>query len=366
MPVIDHDALRRHAIARTLFPPTTLLRAIRRLGFVQADPIRAPARAQDLILMHRVKDYRAGDLEARYAKLPVEEDCLVNYGFLPREHLALMHPRTAKKAWDEDTHARAAELLAFVQQKGRTHPADALEAFSHHGRVTGYWGGELNASTQLLDGMHYRGLLRVARRDAGTRVYEAIQHALQEDSPQTRRARAEALLDLIVSLYAPLPAASLGYLTRLLGYGAPHLQAEARAVCQDAAQRYGHAKVDGERWFWPADEQPAARRHRVEMERLRFLAPFDPLVWDRRRFERLWGWAYRFAAYTPAAKRTMGHYALPMLWGDQMIGWANLKVVKARLVPDLGFIEKRPKAPVFRTALDEALYRTSAFLGLED
>ena len=60
MPVIDHDALRRHAIARTFFKPTTLLRAIQRLGFVQADPIRAPARAQDLILMHRVKDYRAG------------------------------------------------------------------------------------------------------------------------------------------------------------------------------------------------------------------------------------------------------------------------------------------------------------------
>jgi uncharacterized protein len=54
--VIDHDTLRRYAIARTLFPPTTLLRAIRRLGFVQADPMRAPARAQDLILMHRVKD----------------------------------------------------------------------------------------------------------------------------------------------------------------------------------------------------------------------------------------------------------------------------------------------------------------------
>ena len=54
--------LRRYAIARSLFEPTTLPRAIARLGFVQADPMRAPARAQDLILVHRVKDYRAGDL----------------------------------------------------------------------------------------------------------------------------------------------------------------------------------------------------------------------------------------------------------------------------------------------------------------
>ena len=54
--------LRRFAIARSLFPPSTLSDAIRRLGFVQADPIRAPARAQDLTLRHRVAGYRAGDL----------------------------------------------------------------------------------------------------------------------------------------------------------------------------------------------------------------------------------------------------------------------------------------------------------------
>jgi uncharacterized protein YcaQ len=69
---------RRYAIARSLFKPTTLFRAIAKLGFVQADPIRAPARAQDLTLRHRVADYRAGDLERRYSKLPIEEDFFVN------------------------------------------------------------------------------------------------------------------------------------------------------------------------------------------------------------------------------------------------------------------------------------------------
>ena len=311
MPVIDHDALRRHAIARTFFKPTTLLRAIQRLGFVQADPIRAPARAQDLILMHRVKDYRAGQLESRYARLAVEEDCLVNYGFLPREILALLHPRVATRAWDEAMHARAAEVLAFIRSRGRTHPQDVLKAFSH-GRVEGYWGGELNASTHLLDGMHYRGLLRVARRDSGTRVYEAIEHLIQ------------------------------------------------------AKSRWAHVKVDGETWYWPSDENPASRAHKVEPDRVRFLAPFDPLVWDRRRFERLWGWAYRFEAYTPAAKRTMGHYALPLLWGERVIGWANLKVQEGRLIPDLGFIEKRPRDVAFRNALDEAYFDMTTFLGLSE
>ena len=71
------DDLRRYAVARTLFAPTTLARAIDRLAFVQADPIRAPARAQDLTLRHRVIDYRAGDLERKYPRLAIEEDFFV-------------------------------------------------------------------------------------------------------------------------------------------------------------------------------------------------------------------------------------------------------------------------------------------------
>ncbi|HXP09914.1 MAG TPA: crosslink repair DNA glycosylase YcaQ family protein, partial [Acidobacteriaceae bacterium] len=77
--------LKHHAIASSLFPPTTLARAIRKLGFVQADPIRAPARAQDLILRHRVKEYRADDLDRRYRTLQLEEDFLYAYGFMPLE-----------------------------------------------------------------------------------------------------------------------------------------------------------------------------------------------------------------------------------------------------------------------------------------
>src|SRR6218665_2679024 len=177
------DQLRRYAIARSLFRPTTLPAAIRRLGFVQADPIRAPARAQDLILRHRVKDYRAGDLERRYARLPVEEDCFVNYGFVPRETLALLHPREPRRPWDAPTRAQADELLAFVQHHGVTDPRTVLEAFAHHGRRAGYWGGELNISTQLLDGLHYRGQLRVKRRDSGNRIYETVRHPPQDDAP---------------------------------------------------------------------------------------------------------------------------------------------------------------------------------------
>src|ERR1700685_2449141 len=102
--------LRRYAIARSLFKPRTLKGAIEKLGFFQADPIRAPARAQDLTLRHRVNGYRAGDLERRYPKLGLEEDFFVNYGFLPRTHPAFMHPRKVKASSSPKRLRQTAEI----------------------------------------------------------------------------------------------------------------------------------------------------------------------------------------------------------------------------------------------------------------
>jgi uncharacterized protein len=353
--------LRRYAIARSLFNATSLPRAIARLGFVQADPMRAPARAQDLILAQRVKNYRAGELERRYPRLAIEETFFVNYGFLPRESLALLHPRSAPRSWDATMQARAQQVLAFVRGHGRTYPRD-VQAHFDHGRIK-RWGADLNLSSHLMEGLHYGGLLRVARREAGTRVYEAIEHPPQDDSPEARLARAGQLLDRVVQLYAPLPAASLGYLCGLLRYGVPHLAAEVRQVQAHAKSRYAHAQVDGLLWFWPQGEKPMSTRYAVD-DRLRFLAPFDPVVWDRRRFQLFWGWEYKLEAYVPAHKRRMGHYAMPMLWGEEVLGWANLKVVEGRLQHDLGFALPRPRGKAFRQALDEALHQMKEFLNL--
>jgi uncharacterized protein YcaQ len=366
MPAPSLEDLRRYAIARSLFAPTTLRQAIDRLGFVQADPIRAPARAQDLTLRQRVRDYRAGDLERRYARLPVEEDCLVNYGFVPRATLALLHPRTVPHPWKPVIRRRAMDVLDFVRERGPTHPKDVLAAFAHHGRVANYWGGTLNASTQLLDAMHYRGLLRVVRREAGTRIYAAAEHPAVDDSPAGRAQRARALVDLIVHKYAPLPAASLTYLVRLLRYGAPHLEHEAQAALREAKTQLPSAVVEGTTWFWPDGENPSSRRGRTD-DRVRLLAPFDPVVWDRRRFELLWGWTYKFEAYTPAPQRRLGYYALPLLRGEHVIGWANLSMADGRLRSSFGFSAgQRPRdAAAFGRELDEELGRMEVFLSLQ-
>ncbi len=363
--LVTLDALRRFAVARTLGAPTTLARAIRRLGFVQADPIRAPARAQDLTLRHRVTGYRAGDLERRYPRLAIEEDCLVNYGFLPREHLSLMHPRQPRRVWDTATQRRADELLAFVREHGPSHPRDINRHFAH-GRVRSYWGGTSSASTQLLDGLHQRGLLRVARRDSGVRVYQAIDHPAVDDSPQARAGRARALIDLVVRKYAPLPARSLGYLVHMLAKSAPQLTSERALALREARERLAQVTIDGVTWYWPQGERPGAARH-AAADQVRLLAPFDPVVWDRTRFELLWGWPYRFEAYTPAARRKLGYYALPLLWRDQVLGWGNAAVDETgRLDLKLGFVAGRqPRDAGFSQALDEEVERLRRFLDLD-
>ncbi len=353
--------LRRYAVGRTLFRPTTLPRAIEKLGFVQADPIRQPARAQDLILRHRVAGYRAGDLERRYSRLAVEEDAFVNYGYLPRGTSTLMHPREPRRAWDPATALKADAILEFVRARGTVHPREVEDHFQH-GRVTNWFGGSSNASTQLLDGMHYRGLLRVASRASGTRTYALADRPEVAVDPD---AAYDMLLDVIVGLYAPLPRRSLLQLSTLLGYGAPQWKNRRAEALRRAETRYAWSRIENLDWCWPADEDPTGTRWATKPV-VRLLAPFDPIVWDRYRFERFWGWEYKFEAYTPAAKRVRGYYSLPLLWRDKVVGWANVSVVAGALVADVGYASGPPADPGYPAALDAELAALGTFLGLDD
>ncbi|HJU91886.1 MAG TPA: crosslink repair DNA glycosylase YcaQ family protein [Pyrinomonadaceae bacterium] len=363
---ITLDDLRRFTVARNFPEPTTLNNALQQMRFVQADPIRAPARAQDLILRHRVKEYCAGDLERRYATLDVEEDFFVNYGYVTRSLQALMHPRfnsrnDVRTPWWVGQKKQAKLLLAFIRERGEVHPREVDEHFAH-GRVTNYWGGSSNATTHLLDAMHYSGLLRIARRDKGIRVFRIHQHEPAPKGAAERRARIDALADVVVRIYGPLPGPSLTSYLRRLRYAVPQWEKEITGAVQRAKKSLSHARIENVDWYWAADENPT---NHATQETVRFLAPFDPVVHDRARFERLWSWVYRFEAYTPVVKRKLGYYAMPMLWRERVVGWANLSVKNGKLDTVLGYVDSTPpRERVFKRELDAELDRMRVFLGL--
>jgi uncharacterized protein YcaQ len=350
--------LRAQALRASLIPPTTLGRAVSSLGFVQADPIRSPARAQDLILRHRVKDYRVGELDRRFARLGLEEDYVYAYGFMPRATLRLLQPRydAGSRGGRHAPTDLAAEVLAFVRDRRIVHPREVEKHFGS-GRAVNAWGGFSQATTRALQSLHYYGLLRVVRRRDGIRIYGVANHP----DPLPPEERMRELVLLVARILSPISDASLRTTFSLLRRGAPDLRRMDGSVQQlvstGALER---AEVDGEVYLWPAE-----LRHRKSLDvppEVRFLAPFDPLVWDRRRFAHFWDWSYRFEGYTPAARRQRGYYAMPMLWRDDVIGWINLAAVDGRLEFDVGYARDVPKGRDFRRAFEAELERMRTFL----
>jgi uncharacterized protein len=339
--------LRTHAISQSLFQPTSLISAVERLGFVQADPIRSPARAQDLILRHRVDGYREGQLEDRYPDLEIEEDVLYAYGFVPRSVWQLLQPRATS-----GLGVLERKVLEAVRELGETHPRE-LQTRLGKRRVVNAWGGYSAATTETLERLRHRGLLRIARRERGIRIYEP---ARSHDASITPEDRLRKLILRVASILAPSPEKSLrAVVARYRRWGDPR-----KGV--DELLRNGSLErqiVAGVAYVWPVTGVTSTDE---AAQGVRFLAPFDPLVWDRLRFEHFWGWSYRFEAYTPASQRVRGYYAMPMLWNDRVIGWVNIAVDNGSLRIEPGFIGKRPADRRFHSELECEVERFKAFL----
>lgn len=337
---MTEDELRARAVG-SLFAPTTLARALAAQGFVQADPIKAPATAQDLMLRHRVAGYRAGDLERLYPTLDLDEGYLYAYGFLQRDLSALLHPTRASGLTKTEQR-----VLEMVRELKRVHPKDL--AVLGIRRVVNAWGGKSKATTRALDELQHRGLIRVVAREAGIRVYEPT-----AERPAGTKEGLRRLVLAIAHILAPVPEASLRRACNALRRLGEPRAALKELIAEGVLERH---VVSGEAWLTPPRPLPEVPRV------VRFLAPFDPVVWDRSRFERLWGWEYRFEAYTPIPKRVRGYYALPLLWVDRVIGWANAKVEDGRLVVEPGFVAGKPRGPEFRREYDAEVARLEQFL----
>jgi hypothetical protein len=186
-----------------------------------------------------------------YPKLEIEEDFFIVYGFMTKSLQALMHPRAdvdvpaeGPGTWPAERKKRAQLVLEFVRERGEVHPREVDDRFSH-GRVRNYWGGLSSATTHLLAAMHYRGMLRIVRRERGIRIYAVHEHRLAPADAAQRRARVDALVDAAVQVYVPLPIRGLPDLVRRLRFAVPQWRGELKDALQRATERLAHARVDG-------------------------------------------------------------------------------------------------------------------------
>lgn len=346
--------LRQYAVTRSLFAPTALSDAVQRLGFVQIDPITAPACAQDLILRHRVKDYQNGDMARTYPDLAVEEAFFINHGYMARSTAALLWSNKPHSAYVSEHAAQVAQVLQFAQEHDEVHPK-LLNQHIGHKVVANNWGGTGLQATQTVQRMHSSGMLRIVRRDKGARVYGLP--VAQVDAPLDEIV--QHTVELLAQTYAPFTRQSMIYMCRLLASSRPDAKAQIKHTLSRLDELFAHAQVDGVRWYWPHGEELSAHSD----EQVRLLTPFDPVVWDRARFEAFWGWTYKFEAYKPAHARQLGYYALPLFWRDDCIGWGNASVINGQLQVELAYVQgAAPTDKRYKKELQAELARLAQFL----
>ncbi len=224
------------------------------------------------------------------------------------------------KPFAGDCRPEAEAILQRIKVEGPLAASD-LEGAKGKG---GWWGW--SDAKSALEWLFWTGRITTATRRASfERVYDLSERVLPGailDRPTPSEPDAHRQLLRIA-------ARSLGVAT------AGDLRDYFRLSPDDAKPRIAELVEAGELtpvrvegWTQPAYLDPAARRPRGVRARA-LLAPFDPLIWERSRTERLFGVRYRIEIYTPANKRLHGYYVLPFLLGDRLVARVDLKADRA-------------------------------------
>ncbi|HEX4768888.1 MAG TPA: winged helix-turn-helix domain-containing protein [Lichenihabitans sp.] len=330
-------ALRAQGLLRAR-PPRPLMHhlmaMIGRLGLVQIDSVNVLARAHYMPAFSRLGAYDAGlmDLAAWTGRRRLFEYWGHEASLLPVETQPLLRWRMAAAAEGSGTWGnlarfaaerpeRVREVLAEINDRGPLAAADLGGA-----RGTGPWWG-WSDDKRALEVLFWRGQVGVStRRGAFERVYDLPERILPA-AVLSRPAppKAEAQRGLVRIAAQALGIATGGDLAAY--FRLPVTDARARVAELVEAGELRPVRVEG--WPQQAYLAPGADLPR-RAAAAALISPFDPLLWERPRTERLFGFRYRLEIYTPAHKREHGYYVLPFLLGDRLVARLDLKADRAR------------------------------------
>ena len=377
--------VRRHLLAppRSLpAEPASVMRVVDRLGSLQFDPLEVAGRNHDLTALARVAGYRrAWTDELLYRDRVLYETfnkmlCLVPTAELPWYRITWDRNRVAHADGAFDEHAPLVEeMVERIREHGPMSSTDVepREAIDWYWRPT-------NQVRAILEALGEAGILAIARREGNRRVYDLTERLFPEELLARRYPEEEQYRHKLLSRYRGVGLlGATGDYSIFAGTGKT---AKDRAVHRAHLVECGEivpVEVEGFKGqrFVIAGELPILDGAEAEVAAggpmdgagVAFLAPLDPLAWDRDMLLRLWDFNYRWEVYVPQAKRRWGYYVLPLLWGDRIVGRIEPRIDRATgTLRILGLWWEEGFDPVaepgFADAFVEALRAHAAFAGL--
>jgi len=368
-----------------------VLRTITRMGFVQVDTILAVERAHHHILHTRLHRYRPDSLRRL---LEVDRTLFEHWthdaSIIPAcwiDHWSHRFERSRLKQranawWRERMGPQIDQIIAHVLERITREGPLMSRDFEHArppGQSAAWWAWKPQKSA--LEHLWRTGVLAVARRENFQKVYDLAERVYPQchwkANGHAGAIDADAHLDWACrTALERVGVATSGELAAFWHAVSP---ADARRWCADR-QKAGELisvtvpSQDDERPRGAFAFHDIAARIRSVMRRplpegIRLINPFDPLVRDRRRAFRLFGFDYRFEAFVPGPRRTHGYYVMPLLEGDRFVGRIDPKFHRDTGVLHIRRVwwEPQVKPTRRRTAdLDAALARFAAFIGADN
>ena len=313
--------------------PDDILSTIRRMSLLQIDTINIVARSPYLVLFSRLGAFEPHWLDDALRNGELMEYWAHEACFLPREDFALVRHRMLapdkmgwkyRQAWMQEHAAEIEQLIAHIEEHGPVRSAD----FEHPRKGTsGWW--EWKPHKRHLEGLFTAGKVMVIERRNFQRVYDLTQRVM----PQWDDVRDLLSQEQAEAIMLEKSARSLGLFRAqwLADYYRLRRPALAQALAQmQEAQTILPVNVEGLGPAWlhasllPLLEQ--AQADKLTATHSAVLSPFDPVVWDRKRAEQLFGFSYRLECYTPAPKRQYGYFVLPLLHRGRLVGRMDAKM----------------------------------------
>jgi uncharacterized protein YcaQ len=360
--------------------PKSLLALVRQMGFVQLDSISYVERAHHLTLFSRSDGYR----REHFARLLERDRSLFEHwthdaSAVPAEWFAHWKPRFARagarirgnKWWAERMGGKPDKVLNAVRERiAREGPLRSQDFEHERGESSAWWGWKPQKAA--LEYLWHTGELMVVRREKFQKVYDLTERVFPElhrapapaEEEHTEWACSTALERLVVATPKELadfwasiePARAREWCERAAREGrvVPVVVESAGA---DSKPKPAYAAPDWEGRLARQPEPPA---------RTRLLSPFDPVLRDRARAGRLFGFDYRFEAFVPEPARRHGYYVLPVLEGERLVGRVDPKFERSEGALKIRRVFWEPDARPTRArvrGLEEAAERLARFLG---